>query len=132
MNNTQPEIKAFVPDEPAEKERQPKRYLRMIHDLLTAGVIVSSILLTIGLFLAVFRDGVIPSALPPLSDVIPLTFALQPSGIIALGLLVLIATPILRVFSSIITFLAERDGRYAAITSVVFLIVIISIIFGKQ
>jgi uncharacterized membrane protein len=57
--------------------------------------------------------------------------ALRPSGFLALGLLVLIATPIFRVIASIFVFIYERDWRFVVITFIVFLIVMISVVFGK-
>jgi uncharacterized membrane protein len=50
---------------------------------------------------------------------------------LALGLLVLIATPILRVVGSILAFLYERDWRYAGVTTVVLIVVLISLLLGK-
>jgi len=46
-------------------------------------------------------------------------------------LLVLIATPILRVAGSIFAFLHERDFLYAGITAFVLLIVLASLLLGK-
>jgi uncharacterized membrane protein len=48
-----------------------------------------------------------------------------------LGLLVLIATPILRVIGSTLAFLYERDWRYALITFVVLLVVTLSLLLGR-
>ncbi|MGA2664217.1 MAG: DUF1634 domain-containing protein [Nitrososphaerales archaeon] len=45
-----------------------------------------------------------------------------------LGLLVLLATPVLRVIASVVLFAAERDRTYVAITLVVFGILLLSII----
>lgn len=56
---------------------------------------------------------------------------LRPSGFLAAGLLVLIATPILRVAGSIFAFLHERDFLYAGITAFVLLIVLASLLLGK-
>jgi uncharacterized membrane protein len=52
-------------------------------------------------------------------------------AIIALGLLVLIATPVVRVAVSVLAFRAEHDRTYMAITSVVLLLLILSFILGK-
>ena len=55
----------------------------------------------------------------------------KPYAIIALGLLLLILTPIIRVAASIVIFLLERDYAYVAITAIVLLILIISFLLGK-
>ena len=57
--------------------------------------------------------------------------SLRPSGFLALGLLVLIATPILRVVGSILAFIYERDWRFAGITFLVLIIVMVSLVLGE-
>ena len=47
------------------------------------------------------------------------------------GVMVLIATPIFRVGVSIIVFAVEKDYLYVKITTVVFLILIVSLVLGK-
>jgi uncharacterized membrane protein len=54
----------------------------------------------------------------------------DPLAVIALGLLVLIATPVLRVAVSIVTFALERDWVYVAITTLVLCILIASFLLG--
>ncbi|GBC75175.1 hypothetical protein HRbin06_00489 [archaeon HR06] len=54
--------------------------------------------------------------------------SLKPFAIIDFGLIVLIATPILRVGMSIILFGIEGDKKYIIITSLVFTILILSIL----
>jgi uncharacterized membrane protein len=51
-------------------------------------------------------------------------------SIVALGLLVLIATPIMRVLVSIVAFLREHDRLYTLITLVVFCLLILSMVLG--
>lgn len=52
-------------------------------------------------------------------------------GVIMLGLLLLLLTPVLRVAVSIVAFLVERDRLYAAITAVVLLLLLTGILLGK-
>jgi uncharacterized membrane protein len=52
-------------------------------------------------------------------------------AIIAFGLLILLATPVVRVAVSIVAFGLERDWRYVAITTIVLLILLISFLLGK-
>lgn len=54
--------------------------------------------------------------------------ALRPEAIAQLGLLVLIATPVLRVATSVVVFLLEGDGLYAAVTLVVLGILLASLL----
>jgi uncharacterized membrane protein len=53
------------------------------------------------------------------------------AGIIALGLLVLIATPIARVVFAIIGFARERDMLYTVISFVVLAILVFSLVHGR-
>lgn len=52
-------------------------------------------------------------------------------ALISLGLLLLIATPVLRVAVSVFTFLWDRDRLYAAITTYVLAVLIVSFLIGK-
>lgn len=56
---------------------------------------------------------------------------LHPQAFIALGLLLLIATPVLRVAASVVAFAIERDRLYVVITLVVLAILITSFLLGK-
>lgn len=52
-------------------------------------------------------------------------------GVLSLGLLVLLFTPVLRVAISIVAFLVERDWLYTVITTVVLLLLLTGIVLGK-
>ncbi len=53
------------------------------------------------------------------------------SSIVAAGLVVLIATPILRVAVSVVAFLREGDRLYTAITLAVFCLLLLSLALGR-
>jgi uncharacterized membrane protein len=55
----------------------------------------------------------------------------DPLALIALGLLILLATPMMRVLIAIAAFGLERDWRYVAITAVVLAILLVSLLLGK-
>lgn len=55
----------------------------------------------------------------------------DPLAVIALGLLVLLATPLARVALSVVTFARERDWLYTGITLAVLAILLISFLLGK-
>ncbi|HLZ71410.1 MAG TPA: DUF1634 domain-containing protein [Dehalococcoidia bacterium] len=55
----------------------------------------------------------------------------QAFGVISLGLLVLLFTPVMRVAISIVAFAVERDRLYALLTSVVLLLLLAGIVLGK-
>lgn len=70
--------------------------------------------------------GTIPHTL---RDVLRGTLALRPLAVIQLGVLLLIATPVMRVAASVLLFLQEGDWVYTAITLAVLLILLWSL-FG--
>ena len=55
---------------------------------------------------------------------------LEPTEIIQLGILILVATPILRVLSSLVAFTLEKDRLYICITLIVLCIIMVSIFGG--
>jgi uncharacterized membrane protein len=56
---------------------------------------------------------------------------LSGQAVIVVGLLILVATPVLRVAVSIVGFIYERDWTFVAITSVVLGLLILSFVLGK-
>jgi len=60
-----------------------------------------------------------PSELRSVSGILKASLALDPVGIIQLGILILIATPVVRVAFSVFAFAEERDWMYVVITLVV-------------
>jgi uncharacterized membrane protein len=73
--------------------------------------------------------GVIPY-LRELNTIIPALLRLDGAAIIQFGVVVLIATPILRVAFSAVVFLIERDYLYVVVTLIVLAIIILNMIFG--
>src|SRR6185437_664109 len=55
----------------------------------------------------------------------------QAFGVISLGLLVLLFTPVMRVAISIVAFLIEHDWLYTVITTIVLLLLFTGIVLGK-
>ncbi len=106
----------------------------VISKFLMFGVVLSAIIIFIGfmMFLVTGKSGYPGSTYPtnPINIFRGLV-QLKPYGIILTGLLVLIATPVFRVGVSIIVFVKEKDYLYVKITSLVFIILMISFILGK-
>ncbi len=116
-----------------QKILQEKHDLKsVIQKLLVIGVLLSSALMLIGFILGIVQGVVVPSQVPNITAVPAEVLALHPIGFMALGLLVLIATPIVRVFFSVWGFLYEHDWRYALVTLIVFIIVLTSIFLGRE
>jgi uncharacterized membrane protein len=92
--------------------------------VLTIGVSISAALIAVGFagsFLVGWRGSLMGQAHldAPITNFGGLVMglaALRPQAIAQLGLLVLVATPIVRVLASLLAFALERDRLYVAIT----------------
>jgi uncharacterized membrane protein len=60
------------------------------------------------------------------------TLHLNPKGIIELGVIILIATPILRILFSLIGFIIEKDRLYTIITLIVLMVMMFSTFGGLK
>ncbi len=105
--------------------------------ILQGGVLVSAAVILVGvawLFLQPGGPAATSVARFPhsLSDLALSLVQWQAPALIVLGLVLLIATPVLRVATSIVAFAVERDFRYVAITLVVLLILLYSLFFGDR
>jgi uncharacterized membrane protein len=104
--------------------------------LLQGGVVVSSAIILIGLILLLLSPQGLANtgiaAFPHSLGSVGIGLqALQPQAVITLGLLLLIATPVLRVAVSVVAFALEHDRRYVIITLIVLTILIISFTLGR-
>ncbi len=105
-----------------------------ISSSLRLGVYLSAAVIAIGmiLFFAAGSSGYQTDQFPTtVGAVWSGTIHLKPSAIISLGLLLLIATPVFRVASSVLLFVFEKDHLYTLITLFVLCILIISFMLGK-
>jgi uncharacterized membrane protein len=89
----------------------------IIGNLLRGGVILAAVVVFIGGVFFLFHHGLLEDALLSRSR-----------GVIQLGLLLLIATPIARVAFSIFAFFRQRDRTYVAVTLLVFIILLYSLL----
>ena len=100
-----------------------------IGNLLKYGVILATATVFIGAVLYLIRHGAEPADYHIFrgephqfcspAGVVKAVLSGSRRGIIQLGLLMLIATPVLRVIFSLLTFLRQRDFTYVIVTSVV-------------
>lgn len=132
-----PEHLTTPPIQPHKLTLGKERTTLMIGWILRGGVIVSAAITLLGLLLLPFRPG----GLTALSlDTFPHTIGevwmglleLHPQAIIALGLLLLIATPVVTVTASAIAFAIERDRRFVVIALLVLAILLISFLLGRN
>jgi len=120
------------------REAMDHRAENTIGILLRTGVTISALVVLAGgiLYLAhswslsthygTFRSE--PGDLRHISGIIRESIALYPAGIIQLGLLLLIATPITRVAFSVWAFAEERDWLYVTVTLIVLALLLFSLV----
>lgn len=118
----------------------------IIGKLLRAGVLTASFITVLGGIVFLFQHrgsvpnyGVVtgnhvfegaPMYLRELSSIFPHVLQFDGAAIVQLGLIVLIATPVLRVVFSLVSFVIEKDRLYIGITLLVLIIIMINMFFG--
>ena len=110
----------------------------IVGNLLRAGVILAAAVVMLGGAIFLVRHGLQhatyrvfrgePTDLRSLHGVLRQVFALRGRGIIQLGLILLIATPVARVAFSLFGFFEEKDRMYVAFTGIVLLILLYSLV----
>jgi uncharacterized membrane protein len=121
-----------------ERSWTDRRMDVVIGSLLRAGVLVSALVVLLGGVLYLARNGHSPtdyrvfrgepSELRSVGGIFRDAVALNGRGIIQLGLLLLIATPVARVAFSIFGFAEEHDRMYVVVASTVLLVLAYSLI----
>jgi len=111
---------------------------QMVGNLLRTGVTVSALVVFIGAVLYLIRHGNShvdyhvfhgePPELRTWSGILHSVFSLHGRGIIQLGLVLLILTPVARVVFAIWGFAAEHDRMYVIFTTTVLVILLYSLL----
>jgi len=125
---------------PAARQQQDQRMDQIMGALLRTGVLLAAGLVFIGgiIFLVrhpqpttnyrVFQGE--PEELRTIPGILREAGQLHGRGLIQLGLLLLIATPVARVLFSVFAFLYERDWTYVVVTLIVLGLLAYSLFFG--
>jgi uncharacterized membrane protein YfcA/uncharacterized membrane protein len=103
----------------------------IISYVLRGGVYISAAVILVGVILFYTRPHPAEADLTyphNLNAILPALGAGSPVAIITLGLLILLATPVIRVAVSIVAFAVERDWLYVCITLVVLTLLLTSIL----
>jgi len=111
---------------------------KIIGVLLRAGVVLAVAVVLTGAVLYLVRSGEQkanyhgfhgqPTKLLSVAGTVGAAFGGDPTAIIQLGLLLLIATPIARVIFSVFAFAVERDWMYVMITLIVLAVLLASLL----
>jgi uncharacterized membrane protein len=123
--------------------KDPNSMNKILGIVLRSGVVLSGVIIAIGttLFIAnhslddtssylAYNPSVIPHGNFPVSlaSIASGFVSLDPFSIIAVGFLVLLATPVARVALSLVLFAAERDRKFVYLTAAVLAILLFSIL----
>jgi len=123
--------------------REPDAMNDLVSDVLRYGVLVSSVVVVLGVVLALAKYGLLsasdfltylPNQIPhgtfkvDLADLATGLLVLDPFSVIELGVIVLLATPVARVLLSVFLFAAEGDRTYVYITVTVLVLLLFSIL----
>ena len=113
---------------------------QIIGTLLISGVIAAALIVLVGGVLYLIRYGATlpdytvfrgePVELRSVSGIITDALSFRIHGVIQLGLLLLIATPVARVAFSIFAFALQRDRTYVVVTLIVLGVLIYSLVGG--
>jgi uncharacterized membrane protein len=104
---------------------------RAVEGVLLATVALCVALMLVGLTLAIAAGGGLPHEVVGLSELPAALLRGSPAAFLSLGLLVLLATPVLRVAGALVIFALERDRRYVLVTAAVLAIMALSVLVGR-
>jgi len=134
--------------QPAAPDEQLDRVIKVelaISTLLRVGVITSLSIVVVGTILSFVHHPDYLSSAPALDrltrpgaafphtlhDVVTGILNLRGQAIVVLGLLLLIATPVLRVAVSVLAFVYQKDHKFTVITLLVLALLLTSFLLGK-
>jgi uncharacterized membrane protein len=126
---------------PGSQERKVRALERVVSQVLRLGVLTSFVLVVAGTLMTFLQapppgaepanaNGTILTAAPALSNLPRDLARFSGPAWIALGLLVLILTPVMRVAVSAVGFAFQKDRLYVGITLVVLAVLIASFLMG--
>jgi len=118
-----------------------RRLDQLIGAILRGGVLLSAAVVLVGAIIYLVRHGAAapayhifrgePSDLRSVSGIIARSLSGRGRGLIQLGILLLIATPVARVAFSVLGFALERDRKYVILTLIVLGVLLYSLAGGR-
>jgi uncharacterized membrane protein len=118
------------PQEP--RESVERRLARPLSRLLLAGLLLAVLLLLVGVVLAVAGTDAPVARESSISDLPRALADAEPEAFFNLGLLVLLATPVIRVISLVVAFLRGRAWVFAGVSAVVLVMLALSVFLGLR
>ena len=129
-------------DRPSDNSKLSNGSLPMLLGYaLHVGVITAAVVVLLGGIIYLVRHGAAsphydvfrgePSDLRSVTGIFLDVFSLSGRGVIQLGLLLLIATPVVRVFLSLLAFLRQHDWTYVLVSLIVLSLLLYSLFWGR-
>jgi len=106
-----------------------KTLCSVVQPILRWGMVLSLVLMFFGLTLGIFT-GAEQTSVVPLERIPSQLLELDPAAFLTLGIVLLIATPLARVFGALCVFIKERDRKFVLVSLVVLLSVTLAVILG--
>jgi uncharacterized membrane protein len=114
---------------------------QMIGRMLQFGVLAAAIVTIFGGILLLIQHGSVvpdyrtfvggPDYVTSLGGIARGVAAFRSESIVQLGLVLLVATPVARVAFTLVAFILQRDRIYIILTTVVLVVLLFGLIFGK-
>jgi uncharacterized membrane protein len=124
-----------------DQHRRDERFEQFLGNLLRTGVLLAAAVVLLGGVLYLVRHGGEqpdhrtfhgePADLRNPSGILDDALRLNSRGVIMVGLLLLVATPVTRVAFSVVGFLRARDFLYVALTLIVLGVLLYSLFVGE-
>lgn len=118
--------------------RRDQQLEQIVGKILRIGVIVSALIMLMGAALYLTTSGGArpdyhtfrgePLSLRRVSAIVADAAAFHPKGVMQLGIVLLLATPLMRVVLSAIAFAIQKDVLYVVVTSMVFAVLLFSLL----
>jgi len=116
---------------PSSPERSTKLH-RWLSHLLHLGMLSSLCLMILGMFSLIIKGREASDRLIPLAQLVSRLLAFQPEAFLNLGILILLATPILAVISLVAFFWIRRERSYALVSAAVVCVLLLSILLAHR
>lgn len=125
------ECEKEVENEKICKKDKVKDIHSSVRNVLATGLITSITIITIG-FLMMFFSGEESEKIMPFSKMAWSILEFKPLAVLSLGILILLLTPLARVFMTSVIFYKEKDYKYVVISVIVIVVLLASLLLGAK
>ena len=120
-----------APDPAGRPAPSPDVAQTLVERLLLAAIGVGVTLMLLGVALGIAAGDGLPDAVLPVSGLPQALTSWEPAAYLSLGLIMLMATPFVRVAGSLVVFALAHDRRYVLVTAAVLAVMCFSVLLGQ-